>query len=133
MPFLDVSDIVVDPDFADLMTVTRRGESVSAATGRSETNLQVFDDVIGTVTMQDPADLLRREDSDSAPRLIFIATTFRMIPVSKGFKPDVITWPQVGQPGSTRYTVLKCYPYPRYGAGIYEVVAESMNATDEAL
>jgi len=133
MPFLDVSDIVVDPDFADVMTVARRGESVSALTGRSQTNEQVFDNVIGTVTMQDPAALLRREDSDSAPRLIFIATTFAMRSVSSGFKPDVITWPKAGEEGSTQYTVLKCYPYPRYGAGMYEVVAESMHATDEAL
>lgn len=133
MPFLDVSDIVIDPDFADLMTVTRRGETVDQATGRSRTNDQVFDDVIGTVTMQDPAALLRREESDTAPRLIFIATTFFMRSVASGFKPDVITWPKAGEVGSTRYTVLKCYPYPRYGAGFHEVVAESMNATDEAL
>lgn len=133
MPFLDVSDVVIDPDLADVMTVTRRGEVVSQATGRSEATEQVFDDVIGVVTMQDPAELLRRDDSDTAPRLIFIATPFLMRGVASGFKPDVITWPKAGEPGSTRYTVLKCYPYPRYGAGIHEVVAESMHATDEAL
>jgi hypothetical protein len=133
MPLLDVSEITLDPDFADQLQVTRRGEVVDQATGRSHTTEQTFDEVYGTVTMQDPADLLRRDDSDSQPRLIFIATPFRMRGVAEGFKPDVVTWPIPGEEGSTKYTVLKCYPYPRYGAGMYEVVAESMNATDKAL
>jgi hypothetical protein len=137
MPMLDVSDIVVDPDLADTFDVIQRPETVSSSTGRSSTSEILTQGVVGVVTMQDPADLMRRDDSDSQPRLIFVASAFRFRGVSKEgpqqYKGDIIIWPPTGQQGSTRYTVLKVFPYSRYGTGITEVVAESMNATDEVI
>lgn len=137
MPMLDVSDIVMDPDLADTFDVIQRPESVDPGTGRSSTARVVHPGIVGVVTMQDPADLMRGEDSDSAPRLIFVASTFRFRSVStdegQQYKGDVIVWPAAGQEGSTEYTVIKVYPYGRYGTGITEVVAKSMNATDEVL
>lgn len=137
MPWLDVSDIVMDPDLADVFNVVQRPETVDPNTGRASVTYVENYDVVGTVTMENPADLMRRDDSDSAPRLIFVASTFpfRNACTENGqqYKGDVITWPQPGAPGSTQYTVIKVYPYSRYGAGITECVAQSMNATDEAL
>jgi len=137
MPWLDVSDIVDDPDLADIFNVIQRPETVDPATGRSSTGSVENLDILGVVTMQDPAELMRRDDSDSAPRLIFVASTFRFRATSKEggspYKGDVIVWPQPGEAGSTEYTVIKVYPYSRYGAGFTEVVAQSMNATDEVL
>jgi hypothetical protein len=137
MPWLDVSDIVVDPDLADRFNVIQRQESVDANTGRSSTTQVLHEGIVGVVTMENPADLMRRDDSDSAPRLIFVASTFRFrnagIENGQQYKGDVIVWPPPGQLGSTQYTVIKVYPYSRYGRGITECVAQSMNATDEVL
>lgn len=136
MPWLDVSDIVVDPDLADLFNVIQRPETVDAQ-GRSSTGRVENLDIPGVVTMQDPAELMRRDDSDSAPRLIFVASTFQFRATSKEegsqYKGDIIVWPQPGEQGSTEYTVIKVYPYSRFGAGMTEVVAQSMNAVDEVL
>lgn len=137
MPWLDVSDIVVDPELADVFDVIQRPETVDPNTGRSSVGAVTHSNVVGTITMEDPAELMRRDDSDSAPRLIFVASTFRFRSVSKEgaqpYKGDVIVWPPAGEAGSAQYTVVKVYPYSRYGAGITECVAQSMNATDEAL
>lgn len=137
MPMLDVSDIVVDPDLADTFDVIQRAESVDPGTGRSSSTRVMTAGVVGVVTLQDPADLMRGEDSDQAPRLIFVASAFRFRSIStdegQQYKGDIIVWPPTGQPGSTEYTVIKVYPYSRYGTGITEVVAKSMNATDEVL
>jgi len=138
MPWLDVSEIVEDPDLADTFNVIQRPETIDPATGRSSTGRVENLDVAGVVTMQDPAQLMRRDDSDSAPRLIFVASTFVFRSASKSadgqpYKGDIIVWPQPGEPGSAEYTVIKVYPYSRYGAGMHECVAESMNATDEVL
>lgn len=137
MPLLDVSDIVIDIDLVDTFDVIQRPQAVDPATGRASTSEVVNEEVYGVVTMQDPAELMRRDDSDSAPRLIFVASQFVFRSVSKEgpqqYKGDVIVWPRPGEVGSTRYTVIKVYPYSRYGQGIHECVAESMNATDEVL
>lgn len=137
MPLLDVSDIVIDPDLADTFDVIQRPEAIDPATGRSSTGAVLNAGIVGVVTMQDPAELMRRDDSDSAPRLIFVASPFAFRGVSKEgsqqYKGDIIVWPQPGEVGSTRYTVIKVYPYSRYGMGIHECVAESMNATDEVI
>lgn len=138
MPWIDVSDIVEDPDLADTFNVIQRPETIDSATGRSSTGRIENLDVVGVVTMEDPAELMRRDDSDSAPRRIFVASTFAFRSVSRDqtgqqYKGDVIVWPQPGEPGSTEYTVIKVYPYSRFGAGMHECVAQSMNATDEVL
>lgn len=137
MPWLDVSDIVIDPDLADVFDVIQRAQTVDPATGRASMGEVMNAGIVGVVTMQDPAELMRRDDSDSEPRLIFVASTFIFRGVSKEgaqqYKGDIIVWPPTGEPGSTRYTVLKVYPYSRYGQGMHECVAESMNATDEVI
>lgn len=137
MPFLDVSEIVSDPDFADDFWLKRRSQAIDPTTGRAYEVVQVFKDLVGTVTMENPADLMRRDDSDSQPRLIFIAAEFEFRGISKEgeqqYKGDIVVWPPEGEAGSTEYTVLKSYPYPRYGSGFYEAVCESMNAVDEAI
>ncbi len=137
MPMLDVSDVVVDPDLADLFDVIQRPQTVDGSTGRASTGRVVTTGVVGVVTMENPADLMRGEESDATPRLIFVASTFRFRSVSKEgtqqYKGDLIVWPQPGQQGSTEYLVIKVYPYSRYGTGITEVVAQSLNATDEVI
>ncbi len=137
MPLLDVSEIVVDPDLADSFSVIRRVQSVDPNTGRVSVVETAHPDLFGVVTQQDPAALMRGDDQDHVNRLIFVASTFKFRNVSQEdgiqYKGDIIVWPPAGQEGSTQYTVLKVYSYSRYGAGITECVAQSMNAIDEAL
>lgn len=124
MPLLDVSDVVSDPMLADMFSVTRRTDVVNNKGRTTPTPDETFENLTGVITQQDPADLMRRDDGQMVPRLIFIASRFAFRNVSTGYQPDLITW------NGTVYTVKQVYPYSRYGQGLYEAVAESMTAVD---
>lgn len=123
MPQLDVSFVLSDPMLADTFAVSRRVESVDAYGRRVVAAPVNYPLITGVVTQEDPADLMRRDDGQMMPRQIFVATKFQLIGVATGAQPDLITW------NGATYTVRKVYPYSRYGQGIYEAVAEVMEAT----
>ncbi len=124
MPSLDVSWMTTNHMLADTFDVIRRSDPVDNYGRTNPTAVQTFSGITGVVTQQDPADLMRRDDGQMVPRLIFVASTFAFKNASAGFQPDQIVW------NGTTYTVKQVYPYSRFGPGSYEVVAESMNATD---
>lgn len=124
MPMLDVSFMVSDPMLADSFTVTRRLDSVDAHGRTAITVESVFPAIVGVVTQQDPADLMRRDDGQMMPRQITVCSTFIFRGASKGYQPDVITFDGVD------FTVKHVLDYSRFGGGTVEVIAESMNATD---
>ena len=128
MPLLDVSFVVDDPMLSDVFAVQRRNDVIGDSGRPLPTVYQTFPKVRGVVTQQSPAELLRRDDSQIVPKRIFIATRFQIRGASRdergSYQPDWITWAGVV------YTVEEVLPYSRYGRGIYEVIATSMNAMD---
>lgn len=124
MPLLDVSFMTSDPMLADTFTVTRRTDVVDDKGRTTPTTVATFNDVVGVVTQQDPADLMRRDDGQMVPRMIFVASTFLFRGATAGFQPDIITW------NGTAYTIKHVMNYSRFGAGTVEVIAESGNAMD---
>lgn len=118
MPLLDVSFMTVDPMLADVFTLNRR-LNVVGQDGRVQAKPdQVFVDCLGIITYQDPSDLLRTEDGQSLPRRIFIATCMQLIATGPEYQPDEI------EHNGCLYTMTSALPYSRYGAGMYEGVAE---------
>lgn len=126
MPQLDVSFMTSDPMLADCFDVLRRADVVGANGRTTITVTDTFEDCLGVVTQQDPADLMRNDDGQMVPRSILVCSTFAFRGASAGYQPDLIKW------NGTSYVVTKVYPYSRFGAGTYEVVATSMTATDTA-
>lgn len=124
MPNLNVTFMTMNNMLSDVFNVVRRQDNVSTKGRTTPTTSQTFPGVRGVVTQQDPADLMRRDDGQMVPRLIFIASPFAFRAETTGYQPDQIIW------NGTTYTVKQIYSYSRFGAGIYEVVAESMNAVD---
>jgi len=136
MPDLDVSFVVSDPMVADTFTVTRRIETVGTdgimvpSTSTITTFPGTAVPLCGVVTQEEPAELMRNPEAQLAPRVIFVASTFQFRGLAQSadgqttWQPDLINWN-----GST-YVVKKVLPYSRYGAGTYEVVAESMSQPD---
>lgn len=122
MPQLDVSFMLDDPMLADSFSVTRR-LNVMGTNGRVTAEPdEVFDNLMGVVTQQNPSDLLRAEDGQTVPRRIFIASRFQFIHIAPGYQPDEITW------NGAVYTVSSSLPYSRYGSGFYEAIAEVRQA-----
>lgn len=122
MPWLDVSDIVLCPEFADTVTVTRRAETIDGH-GRSVITPTTFS-AIGVVTAQSPSQLNRRDDAQLIDRAISFVTKARVYSAVAGFQPDQILY------NGVVYTVDSVLPFTRYGAGFVEVLALSMNAQD---
>jgi hypothetical protein len=128
MPLLDVSFVTQDPMLSDVFAVQRRDDVVGENGRTLPTVYQTFTRVRGVITFQSPGDLLRRDDSQSVPNRIFIATKFKIRKASvengRSYQPDLITWDGIV------YTVEEVMPYHRYGKGVYEVIASSQNAMD---
>lgn len=132
MPMLDVSFVTRDPMLADCFAVTRRTDVIGANGRTTPTASETFEGLVGVVTQQDPAELMRREEGQTVPRRIFVASMFAFRGASKSadgatmYQPDVIRW------NGTDYTVVQVFPYSRYGQGVYECVAASTVAIDVA-
>lgn len=126
MPNLDVSFVTQDPMLADTFTVTRR-KDVVGSNGRTTIVIdKVFTRIMGVVTPESPADMIRRDDSQSSVRTITIATAFMLQGEHTGHQSDIVTW------DGTQYTVKTIAGYRRFGRGMCLATATSMTATDAA-
>lgn len=131
MPFLDVSWVVQDPMFADTFSVQKREDVVGSNGRTTPTVVETIDGVVGVVTQQDPAFLMRKDDAQIVPRRIFIATTYTLRGVSKDspplptpYQPDLVVW------NGTTYVVTEVMSYQRFGGSLTEAIAESITAVD---
>jgi hypothetical protein len=122
MPFLDVTSVLTDPDFADSFTVERRSEVVDEY-GRSIQTILPFR-TSGVVTVGSPNDLDRPEEYEKFTRSITVVTKARLRGAVQGFQPDVIVW------RDSRFVVKAIDLYPHFGAGFYQIEAESMEMVD---
>lgn len=127
MPMLDVSFMTADPMLADTFTVTRRPQVMSTK-GRAGDGVPVVTaNVVGVVTQEEPADLMKNPDAQFARKRIFVATQMLLYDGNTtGYRSDVLTW------NGCDYHVVKVLPYSRFGAGICEVIAENGDATAPA-
>jgi len=140
MPQLDVSFVTKDPMLADALNVRRRTQTIDSHGRMSAPTVETFTALLGVVTQQDPAEIMRRDAEVHVPRRIFVAAmfAFRGASVSAdgltNYQPDVIRWPVNADgsdaSGATDYVVDQVLPYGRYGQGVYEVVASSQKAVD---
>lgn len=123
MPYLDVTAVLFDPDFADKFNVIKRVETVGA-NGRSVTANQTILNVIGVITAGNQNDLNRREDFQAMTRSISVVTKFRLQGEVQGRQPDLILW--LGD-----YFIVKhTENYSRFGAGFIQAECESIDRVD---
>jgi hypothetical protein len=126
MAFLNVSDVLLDPNLASTFNVERRTETITAK-GRSQVATQVFGNIVGVVTATSPNDLARLDDYQITQRAITIVTKFRLQGEVTGKQPDVIDW------RGSRYVVKHIDYYPQFGNGFIQADCISMDITDGEL
>ena len=119
MPNLDVTEILTDPDFFDILQLERRTKTVSGG-GMSvlAPTSPPLSNFYGVVT-NDRGEVLHREDiGEHIEGAILVVTKFRLTSasVSGGVttEADLVHWD-----GRT-YTVTTVEPYRRYGAGFVQ-------------
>lgn len=118
MAYVDVAEVLLDPDLADLFSVVRRTETF--ANGRPVIATVTTPNVVGVVTATGPSGLERRDDGQMMTRQVNIVTQFRLRGPGTGIQPD-----QIVIDGNT-FTVVDILPFSRFGAGFVEAIAEVM-------
>lgn len=126
MPLLNVSPLLLDPDFADTFDVKRRTETIGS-NGRSTVSEQTFSGIIGVVTANSPSDLDRQEGYQSMTRSISVVSKFRLRGETTNQQPDIVLW------RGSNYVVKHVDLYPQFGEGFVQAECSSMDRTDPAI
>lgn len=125
MPLLDVSEVLTDPMFNEVITVLRQQQVVDDH-GRAQVIPTTFTP-IGVVTAGSPDPLLRTEDYQATKNTITVHTQFRLIDATSGvlnYQPDVIIWQ------GSQYLVKKTWDWSKYGAGFICAECELLPPTE---
>lgn len=117
MPLLDVSEILLDPDFYSVFKVIRRLEVVSSA-GRAQFTPYSWQ-AIGNVQTVGDNSLVREEAYSMQQKTIKVYTKFRLRGVSvqingKTWQPDLVFW------RGEYFLVKTVEDFSEYGAGFVE-------------
>ena len=118
MPFLDVSDILSDPDVVDTTLVCRRNRQGRDDDGFS-TDIPAEDiPFSGVVTVDRSLEARRMEAGQTIGGAILIVTRFRLTQGNEDYDADVVTYQ------GRRYRVTFVDPYTAYGAGFIQAHCE---------
>lgn len=110
MPFLDVTDVILDPDFLDTtLTVARNAQTVGndGIAVDTPTTTPFF----GVVTSANGSVLQRVAEGSHIEDTITIHTPFRLIDGQAGYDADIVTW------SGLQWTVTNVNDYSTYGHG----------------
>lgn len=123
---IDVNDVILDADFADLFVVLRRLDHVTSK-GRSDPSTRRYPNTPGVICAASKNDLDRLDDNQRMGRNLSVVTTFPLRGPAPGYQPDEIVWQ-----GDT-YVVKALDPYPQYGRGFVQAIVGSIDSVDHAV
>lgn len=109
MASIDVSDLMSDPDFADVLSVERNTLAVSQF-GRGITTIQTYP-FMGVVQAPNADVLQQLPDEERVRGSIQVYTTFRLYSVTDSTSPDVVVWK------GRHYVVQQIDDWTNWGAG----------------
>lgn len=122
-PFLDVSDVLLDPVLAQTFQIKRRTETVGS-NGRVSIS-EITHSSIGVICMASGNQLSRLDDSQRMGRHLSIVTKFRLQGPTEGKQPDLIYWE------GDWFIVQDLDIYTQYGAGFIQAVVGSIDVMDQ--
>jgi len=116
MPLLDVvTDVLFDPDFIDVFSVTRASQTMTTG-GMAEDTSTVVSPVYGVVEAPNDSNLAKFPEGESLHGSIVIHTTFRLTAGQGSSDFDIVTW------NGRTYQVVDVSDWSRYGQGYIEAV-----------
>lgn len=119
MPFLDVTDVLLDPDFCDYTLVCTRNTQTVDADGFA-TNVSQDIPFNGVVTVDRSLEAKRMAAGQSIGGAILVVTQFRLTQGKSGLDADVVLY------NGRHYRVTFADPYTSYGAGFVQAHCELM-------
>lgn len=117
MPLLDVSDILLDPDFVDLTLVCVRQTQSVDANGRAS-NAQTTIPFSGVVTMDRGSIMNRVAEGAYISGSILIYSQFNLQMAGSAVDSDLVNW------HGEQYTVMNVGDYSAYGVGFTWAVGQ---------
>lgn len=117
MPTLDVSDVLLSPEFLDTTLVVKRNEQTVDEDGfaRNTTTETPFG---GVVTVDRSLEARRMQAGQVINGAILIVTTYRLSSGNTGIDADIVTY------RGRDYRVTFVDPYTAYGAGFVQAHCE---------
>lgn len=119
MPLLDVTEVLLDPDFVDTTLVCHR-QIQSRDDDNFTTNTQQNIPFSGVVTVDRSLEARRMAAGQNINGAILIVTQFRLTQGQPGLDADVVTY------RGREYRVTFVDPYTAYGAGFVQAHCELM-------
>ena len=120
MPFQDLDDVLLDPDFASTFDVVRY-TNARGPTGRGTSSVAVQQaDVSGVVYPDRGRTLQRLGLGQKQVDSIKVVTAYRLSPGSAGLDADVVAW------NGAHYTVVAIQDWAQYGAGFVEATCDML-------
>ena len=119
MPLLDVTEVLLDPDFVDTTLVCHR-QIQSRDDDNFTTNTQQDIPFSGVVTVDRSLEARRMSAGQNINGAILIVTQFRLTQGQPGLDADVVTY------RGREYRVTFVDPYTAYGAGFVQAHCELM-------
>lgn len=117
MPFLDVTDVLFDPDFCDpSLVVTTRSQSIDADGIATDTEQKKT--FSGVVTVDSALESKRMQSGQVISGAILVITTERLTNGHSGRDADIVTYQ------GRDYRVTFVDPYTAYGAGFVQAHCE---------
>ncbi|HIE3985860.1 TPA: head-tail adaptor [Serratia marcescens] len=120
MPLLDVTEVLLDPDFVDTTLVCHR-QIQSRDDDNFTTNTQQDIPFSGVVTVDRSLEARRMAAGQNINGAILIVTQFRLTQGQPGLDADVVTY------RGREYRVTFVDPYTAYGAGFVQAHCELMD------
>lgn len=132
MSFIDVTDVLLDPDIAgQTFTVVRRQDVVNDH-GEGEQVTQVIPGVIGAIYPTGENSLIREVAAEAQAQTITVVTPYRLRPASqetstgRQFQPDLVLW------DGNYYVVWTVNEFTQYGPGFIAADCMETDYTTEA-
>ncbi|MGK0705312.1 head-tail adaptor [Yokenella regensburgei] len=120
MPFLDVTEVLTDPDFCDTSLVCHRQvQTVDEDNFPKNTPQDI--PFSGVVTVDRSLEARRMAAGQTINGAILIVTHFRLTQGQPGYDADVVTYQ------GRDYRVTYIDPYTTYGAGFVQAHCELMD------
>lgn len=116
-PLLDVSDVLLDPEFCDTTLTCTRGATTANDQGigvASEATVPFS----GVVTSDKGVDLARDPIGEHGTGSITVITRFPLRSSGTGVTADIVKW------NGKSYTVVKVNDYSTYGVGFTECICD---------
>lgn len=129
MPFIDPSEMLLDPEFTDRFAVVQRIQmtDVNGTVSSSDTTIP---SVIGIVLPASPSDIKRYPDKKFGQRSLNIVTQFRLNSAARNVKTGQYRLPDHVLHEGDIFVVVDLKPYTRYGPGWTKVLVTSIDAVE---